>query len=515
METRLEKKKKSEKKFNTKALIMQWCIPVALFLVVFSIMMNNYWNICKKEAEDAVYTELIAESTRQSYAIQGLFNQAEAAATAVAEVISSEECTDEDFERLAKVLSKVQDSTYLVAIATNAGRAHVSNGMLSDISGNDYFTVSRSTRYYITEDDGLLHEPAYIIAVPYYRKDVCEGAIYMYIAKEKVEALMPLGQYDNLSSFIICTSKGVLLDSVGEETIFAEMNQYLENFRSARLDEITYARITMRLGKGAAFACSAERKGEYKTIISVPFGISDWQYNTLVNRDYVESVIYKNWQSGRTMVMGLVVALVGFAVVVGFIVFINHMRDNEQKKDLSNKADTDLLTGLNNKIATERKIQEYIDTHPDSQGLFFLFDIDNFKKINDTMGHAFGDVVLKTLGTQLAKEFRVTDVIGRTGGDEFILFLKDLKTDEEIAKEAKRLEDFFRQFKAGEYVKYSATASIGGTVFPRDGKTYDALYKTADTALYEAKRLGKNRLVLYNKDLREVTEEDKKNLKRG
>lgn len=515
MDTRLEKKKKTRKKLNTRILLMQWSIPVLIFLVVFSVMMNNYWNICKKEAEDAVYTELIAESTRQAYEIQGLFNQAKAAATAVAAVISSEECTDEDFERLAKVLNQVQDSTYLVAIATNAGRAHVSNGMLSDISANEYFTVSRSVRYYIAEDDGLLHEPAYIIAVPYYRKDICEGSIYMYIAKEKVEALMPATQYDGASSFVICSSKGHLLDQVGEETIFSEMNQYLENYRSARLDEITYARITMRLGKGTPFAFSADRKGEYKTIISVPLGVSDWQYNTLVDREYVESLIYGGWQSGRSMVTGLIIALCGLGVVIAVIAVTNRIRNNEQKKDLSDKADTDLLTGLNNKIATERKIQEYIEENPDSQGLFFLFDIDNFKKINDTMGHAFGDVVLKTLGIQLANEFRVSDIIGRTGGDEFILFLKDLKTDEQIAKEAKRLEDFFRQFKAGEYVKYSATASIGGTVFPRDGKTYEALYKTADTALYEAKRQGKNRLVLYNKELREVTEEDKKNLKRG
>lgn len=199
-----------------------------------------------------------------------------------------------------------------------------------------------------------------------------------------------------------------------------------------------------------------------------------------------------------------------FAAVVTVIVVIGRVRYDQQSKVLVDKADTDLLTELNNKIATERKIQEYIDTHPNSQCLFFLFDIDNFKKINDTLGHAFGDEVLRSLGLQLRNEFRVSDIIGRTGGDEFILFLKNLNSDEVLAREAERLENLFHQFKAGEYVKYSATASIGVAVYPRDAADYQGLYKSADIALYEAKRRGKNCLVFYNKDLKEVDTDKKK-----
>jgi diguanylate cyclase (GGDEF)-like protein len=85
-----------------------------------------------------------------------------------------------------------------------------------------------------------------------------------------------------------------------------------------------------------------------------------------------------------------------------------------------------------------------------------------------------------------------------------------LNSDEILAKEAKRLEDLFNQFKAGEYVKYSATASIGAAIYPRDAQDYQGLYKSADKALYEAKRRGKNCLVFYNKDLQEVDTENNK-----
>jgi diguanylate cyclase (GGDEF)-like protein len=114
------------------------------------------------------------------------------------------------------------------------------------------------------------------------------------------------------------------------------------------------------------------------------------------------------------------------------------------------------------------------------------------------MGHAFGDEVLKTLGSTIGSIFRVTDIIGRTGGDEFTVFLKFLKTDENTLKEAEKLVQFFKDFTAGEYVKYSATASIGAAVYPTHGRDYETLYKAADQALYKAKKRGKNQLAFYD-----------------
>ena len=131
----------------------------------------------------------------------------------------------------------------------------------------------------------------------------------------------------------------------------------------------------------------------------------------------------------------------------------------------------------------------------------FILDIDNFKKINDTMGHAFGDTLLKTLGKEIKTEFRMTDIIGRTGGDEFMVFLKDVTDDLIIEREANRITRFFHDFKAGgEYVKYSASASIGAAIFPDDAKNFKDLYMAADQALYKAKKRGKNQLAFYNEE---------------
>ena len=206
------------------------------------------------------------------------------------------------------------------------------------------------------------------------------------------------------------------------------------------------------------------------------------------------------------MIMKILFSIGIFVALIIIIYIINRVSFTKESMELQNKAETDLLTDLLNKISTENKIKEYLEAEgQDKTCMMCVLDIDNFKKINDTMGHAFGDEVLATFGKKIRSEFRVTDIIGRTGGDEFIIFLKDLKDDAVIEREAGRVAGFFKDFTVGTYTKYSPTASIGAAIFPRDGQDYESLYKAADTALYKAKKRGKNQLAFFS----ETTEEDK------
>ena len=82
-----------------------------------------------------------------------------------------------------------------------------------------------------------------------------------------------------------------------------------------------------------------------------------------------------------------------------------------------------------------------------------------------------------------------------------MVFLKNIKDQETVDREAARVASFFKNFKAGEYVKYSATASIGVAIYPKDGDNFESLYKAADQAVYQAKRHGKNQLAFYRQQL--------------
>jgi len=493
--------------------MIQWGIAVTVLIAVIMVMVTNFSVISRNDAYKSIKSELILQSDIYARDIAHQLELTYSAANSVAGIMADEEkCSNEDIAWYAQKLENTQDNIYMVIIADNEGNGYTSACQRVNISDMEYFVVSRNPGYYIIEDDGILHNRAYVMTVPYYQDDISEGTIYMFISAEEMVELVPTESYDFKGAFALCDIKGNLLATAGVKTSFLEGEQFTDTLKKATFidEDMNASRVLTRFGNMSKFTFEARYKGEQKTFVSVPLGISDWQYVTILNADYVGRMVEQEWKTARDMTIQLAIAAIAFILMIVTISIINRVHYNERNKELANKADTDQLTGLNNKIATERKIQEYIEQNPDKQCLFFLFDIDNFKKINDTLGHAFGDEVLRALGHQLSNEFRVTDIIGRTGGDEFILFLKDIKSDEILEKEAKRFANFFHSFQAGEYVKYSATSSIGATVYPRDAKDYHGLYTAADSALYEAKRQGKNRMVFYNKDLEIITPDKKK-----
>lgn len=500
-----QRKEKTEQR--QKQFLLQYGIPIVILMAVLAVVVSNFFVISKKDAKESVQNSLIMQAGEVASDIEVYMHSVRASAGVVASILGDEEkCTEENIIWYAKMLNQAQPNCYMVIITDNSGRGYTSDGEKADISLCDFFWTCATRGACMTKDDGVTNQQAYVIRVPYYQNNISAGNIYTFVKLNSVEEYMPSKEY----SYAICDSKGDLFSSFGSSTQLFANGEYMANVRNATLVDTNYNRVSMRLSKQSGYVYSVKLDAEEKTVTSVPIGMSDWQLLLVQDTSYVNRLIANEWSIIRSMTasIGLIAAL--FVIIVVVIVVINKIHSDQQSQELADKADTDLLTELNNKIATERKISEYIAEHPDSQCLFFLFDIDNFKKINDTLGHAFGDEVLRSLGLQLRNEFRITDIIGRTGGDEFILFLKDLDTDEILAKEAKRLENLFHQFKAGEYVKYSATASIGATVYPRDAQSYEGLYKSADKALYEAKRRGKNCLVFYNKDLQEVDTEKKK-----
>lgn len=492
--------------------MLQWGAAVVVFVIVIMIMVINYCVISRNEAGYDIRDELIVQSEKYATEITTEFALTMSAANAVAAIMSDENrYGKEDIAWYAQELEELQDNIYMVIIADNKGQGYTSDMKRINISDMDYFVIARDPRYFITKDDGVTHDRAYVLSVPYYQDNISVGSIYMFMSEENVSDILPTGGYDLAGSFVLCDAKGNILAKTGAPTAFLENDEFIPNLEKAVFaeEDNNAERVVNRFSNMAKFTFEAEYKGRAKYFVSVPLGISNWQYVTILNQEYVDRLISLEWSNAKVMTIELAVAAILFICMVVVIVILNRKHYNERNKELANKADTDLLTGLNNKMATERKIQEYLEQNPDKQCLFFLFDIDNFKKINDTLGHAFGDEVLRSLGKQLSNEFRVTDIIGRTGGDEFILFLKDIN-DDILEKEAARFAKFFHSFKAGEYVKYSATSSIGATVYPRDAKDYHGLYTTADSALYEAKRQGKNRMVFYNKDLEQVNPDTKR-----
>lgn len=169
---------------------------------------------------------------------------------------------------------------------------------------------------------------------------------------------------------------------------------------------------------------------------------------------------------------------------------IQERKDNEDKLKL--EAEKDPLTQLYNKMTTKSLIEECLEKNPTSQHALLILDIDNFKTINDTRGHTVGDQIIVAFANELSRNFRESDILGRAGGDEFVVLLKNVQSVAMICDKLQRLSSSFKKYGIDNGFPGRLSTSIGVALFNKDGKTYEELFKKADAALYEAKRNGKD-----------------------
>lgn len=182
-------------------------------------------------------------------------------------------------------------------------------------------------------------------------------------------------------------------------------------------------------------------------------------------------------------------------------------KERKQIEKLQYIAEKDALTGIYNRAETEKQIKEYFEQDLDAMGALFMIDTDNFKQINDTEGHMIGDIVLTEMASGMKKIMRDSDVVGRIGGDEFAIFMKNISSTKDAEKKAEELLYMFRHLFQKDKSSVKVTCSIGISIYPKDGNTFKEMYTRADKALYQAKNLGKNNYVIYNHDTFKELEE--------
>lgn len=172
--------------------------------------------------------------------------------------------------------------------------------------------------------------------------------------------------------------------------------------------------------------------------------------------------------------------------------------DCEKRREIvmAEKMQRDSLSGLYNKAATQELIRRLLAEHPERMYAFFILDIDDFKLVNDTFGHAMGDQVIADFAGKIKRQFRESDIVGRIGGDEFVVFVP-IPSKEWLEKKVEALSQSLRyEFLQGDKSS-SITSSIGVAISPEDGENFETLYQNADGALYQAKEGGKNRYTFY------------------
>ncbi len=173
--------------------------------------------------------------------------------------------------------------------------------------------------------------------------------------------------------------------------------------------------------------------------------------------------------------------------------YMNHIRVSDflLRKTIQNEADFDGLTSVLKKSAFMRDVQRFLYDGKHN-GTFFIIDIDNFKKVNDTYGHLAGDKIIKNIAMCIKKTFRSSDFIGRFGGDEFVVFMPDNYREKTVSLKSVELLNLIKNTVVLPDSSGFATVSIGAALPENPSDPYDNLFRKADDALYKAKRNGKN-----------------------
>ena len=280
-------------------------------------------------------------------------------------------------------------------------------------------------------------------------------------------------------------SMAVRLADSDMNIIYSSLEDEASTIPARIVDEIKGERAA---GDEAEYIVSADPCGD------------DWLLVTSIPTQYILDA--KVQAQNHIIRIAIIAALIALAAdVLISLFFANPI--NDIVSNLGKKAADDQLTGILNKSSFESAVRTRIaKAKGDSYGMMIV-DIDDFKSINDTLGHSTGDRVLAAMGSLLRENMGEGDIAGRIGGDEFCLFLKTgrERARADLSEKCEKIRALVAASYADEEQTYHLSCSVGAALFPDDAATFEELYINADKALYSSKRGGKNSVSIYGKGI--------------
>ena len=333
------------------------------------------------------------------------------------------------------------------------------------------------------------------VSVPIRRGDEVIGALSGSFNVEQLGSLLFADVYEGQSVLFIANLNG--------QVVYADESSYKAGLVIPQ-DLYAELRQSVFMGGGSAEALivAFERRetglaeyrqseGENLFLLYTPIADS----NLLLMHAIPRSVAYGEFRFIETNVIVVGVALLGCVLLL--VMFLISSSTHSQR-DLLQIAQTDPLTGLFNKQHTEEAIDQWLksDARTGIQAMLFM-DIDYFKQINDRYGHSVGDDALRFVGKALRQEFRGSDIIGRIGGDEFVIFMRNVPVRHVVRLHADSLRARLKNAEIPGLDKGMLHCSIGIAYAPEHGSTYQKLTLCADKALYQTKERGRDGISEY------------------
>jgi len=341
---------------------------------------------------------------------------------------------------------------------------------------------------------------SYIVMIYNPNRDASQNCVALPIDFNITSRVVSSGLYDNIIYFN--TTEECIKAVANGEADYTYTNYYIANYH---LSNILYRNLSAtKITSDKENLCIAVSKDADPRLLSIINKGLRCISPEVIDAIVLEHTLYENEFSLRNLlyaypeaVLAGVVAISTIAVIGLMIALLIHYR---KAKVIENISQTDALTGILNRGAVQAQITMALEKEKSSPNLvcpLIAVDLDNFKAVNDNYGHSEGDLLLKAVAKVLTNSVRHTDLVGRMGGDEFIVYLTNVNNKKTAEKVAAKLCTAVSALSLEKEEWGEITASFGLAYGTKDS-TWSTLYHQADVALYDAKEKGKNQYSIYS-----------------
>lgn len=411
---------------------------------------------------------------------------------------SDELFSESNKERLISIYEKT--NLERAALIDTAGNAYYDNGVTKNVAHRRYFQEAIHGQQTISDplESSVDKEVRVVLGVPVYKEEKIIGVLGGSCNVTALSHMLFDDLFSGAGNSCIVTSDGVIIAfdsgsaSNTEITYGTNMFEYYSDKNLQGEHTLEGLRQEFAQGESGLVKLSlGERNEEDRYLAYMPLGYNDWMI--------CYAVPVKAAQQDYDFIREYELIFMGaFCILVLLLVLYIVYRNNKEKAALMVSAQRDALTGVYNKENTQKAIDAILkEKRAGTCHGFLIMDMDHFKEINDNYGHITGDKVLKTFGELLQKQFREEDVVGRIGGDEFVVLLSDVGSRENMEGRVQDLQDKVRAIQIEELGERRLTLSAGISFAPDDGTSFMELYRKADNALYQSKRAGRDGYHIY------------------
>lgn len=474
------------KYFEQKNFVKNYIYAITIFIITLVIGISIFFNVVQSSVEKNSRETLITNVTQQSEHLNTILNINYSYLNVLAQELSkSEDLFSENNISLIKAFMENTDLNR-TAIIDSDGNALYDNNVVKNVAHRRYFKESMQGKQSLSDplESSVDQQTRVILSVPIYKNNQVIGVVGGSYNVTKLGNMLFDDLFDGQGKSFIVDQDGNLItrdkkyekkhniktidnlfDICDEKEVKTDFNQ----------QESDLIQIQTKKNKSLYLAYSPLKINDWMICYIVPVHVARESYTFITHYETLLATF-----------LGL--------IVLSLMIYLAHSNSRENKY-LIHLSEIDPLTSVFNKETTQKLIDQKLKNH--EHFCFLTLDVDDFKSVNDNYGHAVGDKVLKNLSDLFKNHFRQTDIVGRIGGDEFIILIED----EHIAES--RIQSLLKkvnELKIEELQDFKLSISVGMAFAPSNGTTFMELYRHADHALYQTKRTGKNNYKIYKND---------------